>query len=104
MSGSVLYMHQVVERDSFPLDIPARPMRVAGAASSGVQCREMPGRIYTFEVHADTGMVGYLRWDADGTWIARTRGGEAEPPAIRRFTDRAKAVAWLQQRLNGRRA
>jgi hypothetical protein len=98
---SVTQLFHVVEGDSSPLAIPPRPMRVSDAGSR-VQSRQMSGRVYTFEIYDDTGIVGYLRWHDDGTWVARTRGGEKEPPAIRRFIDRGRAAAWLQQRLTGR--
>jgi hypothetical protein len=100
MTGAVAWTHQIVE-GADPFTIPPRPMRVPGDGSLGVRLHEMRGRIYTFEVRADNNLIGYLRWDADGHWTARTPGGEAEPPTIKRFTDRHKAAQWLLQRLGG---
>ena len=105
MSASVAWLHQIVEGDPSPLAIPARPMpRSHAALSPAIECHEMRGRILTYQVvHADHGLVGYLRRDQGGDWIARTTGSADDAASIRTFTDKAKAAEWLQRRLAGGR-
>lgn len=76
------------EQDPDPLTIPARPE---------IRCRQMPGRVFTYEVwDASAGHVGYLHWRSDGSFRARTFGSTTDAADVRTFDRREKAVAWLE--------
>ncbi len=67
---------------------------------SGAVCQPMPGRLATYRVVvSDDLTLGFIRLDvSDQKWIARTTGSERSAASLRRFSDRADAVGWLQQR------
>ena len=88
-------------RDPAVLDIRSRPL----AAKPVVQFRQMPDRLWTYEVKVGPSdslrLIGYVRWSDDDVWIARTLGNEQTAASIRRFADRLKAATWLLMRPAG---
>ncbi|MFL5287140.1 MAG: hypothetical protein ACJ8AW_40770 [Rhodopila sp.] len=100
MTSPIAWTHQIVEQDQNPLAIPPRP---AAAPAGQVEFREMQGRQWTYEVKVGSRVIGYIRWDTNDVWIARTPGSATAAATIRRFTNRDEAAAWLQQRLASRR-
>lgn len=70
-----------------------------------VQFRQMPDRLWTYEVEVGPPdalhVVGYVRWSDDDVWIARTLGSEQTAASIRKFADRLKAATWLLMRPAG---
>ena len=104
MSASVIWLHQIVEVDASPLAIPARPMpRSHAALSPAIECHEMRNRVLTYSVWDESGVIGYLRQDQSGDWIARIPGSADDAASLRTFTDKAKATEWLRRRLAGGR-
>jgi hypothetical protein len=104
MSCAVTWTHEIVERDPNPLAIPPRP---SPEPAESVQFDQLPDRLWTYRV--TTGgpdavrTIGFIRWSTDDQWIARTLGSATAAASIRKFTDRARAAAWLQRRLAGGR-
>jgi hypothetical protein len=98
MSASVIWTHQIVERDQTPLDIPPRP-----PAARDVEFTELPNRLWTYRASIGAAVIGYIRHSPDDVWIARTLGSATAAASIRKFPDRAKAASWLQSRLIGGR-
>ena len=90
-------------RDRAVLDIQSRPRAAAPAVV--VQFRQMPDRLWTYEVKAGSPdalrVIGYVRWSDDDVWIARTLGDERTAASIRTFADRLKAATWLLMRPAG---
>jgi hypothetical protein len=90
-------------RDRAVLDIRSRPLAAAPAVV--VQFRQMPDRLWTYEVKVGPPdalrVIGYVRWSDDDVWIARTLGSEQTAASIRRFADRFKAATWLLMRPAG---
>jgi hypothetical protein len=100
MNAPLKWLHQIVERDPSPLDIPPRPAPVA----QDVEFHELANRECTYRVTVGDTTIGFVRWDAQDIWVARTLGSEIDAASIKRFANRASAAAWLQQRLtSGRR-
>ena len=77
-------------RDRAVLDIRSRPRAAAPAVV--VQFRQMPDRLWTYEVKVGPPdalrVIGYVRWSDDDVWIARTLGSEQTAASIRTFADR----------------
>jgi len=90
-------------RDRAVLDIRSRPR--ASAPAVVVQFRQMPDRLWTYEVKVGLPdalrLIGYVRWSDDDVWIARTLGSEQTAASIRTFADRLKAATWLLMRPAG---
>lgn len=102
MNAPILHMFSLIERDQTPLDIPPRP-----PAATDVEFTELPNRLWTYRVTTGSPdavrTIGFIRWSTDDQWIARTLGSATAAASIRKFPDRARAAAWLQKRLTGRR-
>lgn len=90
-------------RDRGVLDIRSGPR--AAAPGVMVQFRQMPDRLWTYEVKVGPPdalrLIGYVRWSDDDVWIARTLGSEQTAASIRTFADRCKAAMWLLMRPAG---
>jgi hypothetical protein len=90
-------------QDRAVLDIRSRPR--ASAPAVVVQFRQMPDRLWTYEVKVGPPdalrLIGYVRWSDDDVWIARTLGSEQTAASIRTFADRLKAATWLLMRPGG---
>ena len=69
---------------------------------SGAICQPIPGRLATYRVLVADGIdivLGFIRLDVSAQqWIARTTGSETAAASLRRFPEKAEAVAWLQER------
>ena len=91
--------------DPIVLDIQVRP--VAAAPAVVIQFRQMPDRLWTYQVKAGPPdalrLIGYVRWTTDDAWVARTPGSERAAASVRTFTDSLKAALWLRDRPVGRR-
>jgi hypothetical protein len=71
-----------------------------GSAMSGAVCQPVAGTCCTYRVVVcDDLVLGFIRLDVGGQqWIARTTGSETAAACLRRFPEKADAVAWLQER------
>jgi hypothetical protein len=72
----------------------------AAAPMSGAVCQPVAGTCCTYRVVVcDDLVLGFIRLDVGGKqWIARTTGSETAAACLRRFPEKADAVAWLQER------
>ncbi len=67
---------------------------------SSVVCEAIPGRLATYRVVVCGDLtLGFIRLDVSAQrWIARTTGSETSAASLRRFPEKAAAIAWLQER------
>jgi hypothetical protein len=81
---------------------PALPSGAQGVEPMSVVCQPMPGRLATYKVVVGEGItLGFLRLDVSAQkWIARLPGASdgSTEATIRRFSEKDRAVAWLQER------